>query len=153
CRFFLQEVFPVVRKEFPRARFSIVGAHPTDEIKRLGRTVGVSVTGYVPDTRTILRTAAVSVAPLRIARGIQNKVLEAMAMGVPVVGTSLATQGVDGVAERDYLVADDAAGLAEAVCRLLREPDAARELGLRGRRFVEANYDWEVVFRPLDALL
>jgi glycosyltransferase involved in cell wall biosynthesis len=95
----------------------------------------------------------VSVAPLRIARGIQNKVLEALAMGVPVVGTTAAVQGVDGEAGRDYLVGDDARTFAEAVCSLLRDPEGARDRGLRGRRFVEANYDWEVVFRPLDELL
>jgi sugar transferase (PEP-CTERM/EpsH1 system associated) len=153
CRFFVKEIFPLVRREFPRARFTIVGAHPTAEVRRLGRTIGVSVTGYVADTRKILRTAAVSVAPLRIARGIQNKVLEAMAMGVPVVGTSAAVQGVDGRAGRDYLVADDAAGFAERVCSLLRDPVVAQENGMRGRRFVEENYDWEVVFRPLDEML
>jgi sugar transferase (PEP-CTERM/EpsH1 system associated) len=153
CRFFVEEVFPLVRKEFPRARFTIVGAHPAPEIRRLGKTVGVSVTGYVHDTRKILRTAAVSVAPLRIARGIQNKVLEALSMGIPVVGTSAAVQGVDGVAGRDYLVGDDAETFAEAVCSLLRDPQSAHERGLRGRRFVEDTYDWEVVFRPLDALL
>ena len=153
CRFFVKEVFPLVCKEFPRARFTIVGANPTPEIRKLGRTIGVSVTGYVPDTRKILRTAAVSVAPLRIARGIQNKVLEAMAMGVPVVGTTAAVQGVEGLSGRDYLVGDDAQRFAEAVCSLLRDPEGARERGMRGRRFVEENYDWEVVFRPLDDLL
>jgi sugar transferase (PEP-CTERM/EpsH1 system associated) len=153
CRFFVKEVFPLVQKEFPRARFTIVGAHPTPEVRKLGRTIGVSVTGYVPDTRKILRTAAVSVAPLRIARGIQNKVLEALAMGVPVVGTSSAVQGVEGVAGRDFLVGDDAQTFAEAVCSLLRDPEAARDRGERGRKFVEENYDWEVVFRPLDDLL
>jgi polysaccharide biosynthesis protein PslH len=153
CRFFVREVFPLVRKEFPRARFTIVGSSPTSEVWKLGRTIGVSVTGYVPDTRKILRTAAVSVAPLRIARGIQNKVLEALAMGVPVVGTTSAVQGVDGVAGRDYLVGDDAQTFAEAACSLLRDPEGARERGMRGRRFVEENYDWETVFRPLDGLL
>ena len=153
CRFFVKEVFPLVRKEFPRTRFTIVGAHPTPEVRKLGRTIGVSVTGYVTDTRKILRTASVSVAPLRMARGIQNKVLEAMAMGIPVVGTSAAVQGVDGLAGRDYLVGDDAQEFAEAVCKLFRDPEVAQEQGLRGRRFVESTYDWEVVFKPLDGML
>ena len=109
--------------------------------------------GFVDDTRTWLHKAQVSVAPLRIARGIQNKVLEAMALGLPVVGTTPATQGVEGVAERDYLVREDAAQLAQAVIELLQSPTRAAELGRRGRRFVEDHYDWEVVFRPLDDLL
>jgi sugar transferase (PEP-CTERM/EpsH1 system associated) len=153
CRFFVNEVYPLVRKEFPRAKFTIVGANPTPEVRKLGRSIGVSVTGFVHDTRKILRTASISVAPLRIARGIQNKVLEAMAMGIPVVGTTPAVQGVDGVEGRDYLVADDARAYAEAVCQLLRDPETAQEQGMRGRKFVEANYDWEVVFRPLDDVL
>jgi len=153
CRFFVNEVYPLVRKEFPRAKFTIVGANPTPEVRKLGRAIGVSVTGFVHDTRKILRTASISVAPLRIARGIQNKVLEAMAMGIPVVGTTSAVQGVEAVDGRDYLVADDARSFAEAVCRLLRDPETAQEQGMRGRRFVEQNYDWEVVFRPLDELL
>lgn len=153
CSFFVREVLPIVRREFPNAKFTIVGAQPSQEVRELGKTVGVSVTGYVPDTRKILRTAAVSVAPLRIARGIQNKVLEALAMGVPVVATSSAAQGVDGLAGRDYLVADSAANFAETVCKLLRDPEEAREQGMRGRRFVEDSYDWEVVFEPLDRML
>ena len=153
CRFFVNEVYPLVRKEFPRAKFTIVGASPTPEVRKLGRKVGVSVTGFVHDTRKILRTASISVAPLRMARGIQNKVLEAMAMGIPVVGTTAAVQGVEGTDGRDYLVADDARTFAESVCRLLRDPESAQELGLRGRRFVESTYDWEVVFRPLDDVL
>jgi len=153
CRFFVKQIFPLVRREFPRARFTIVGANPTPEVRRLGRTIGVSVTGFVTDTRKILRTAVVSVAPLRMARGIQNKVLEALAMGVPVVGTSPAVQGVDGIAGRDYLVGDSAETFAEAVCSLLRDPELAQERGMRGRRFVEETYDWEVVFKPLDKML
>jgi sugar transferase (PEP-CTERM/EpsH1 system associated) len=153
CTFFVNEIFPIVQREFPNAKFTIVGSNPSPEIHKLGRTIGVSVTGYVADTRKILRTAAVSVAPLRIARGIQNKVLEALAMGVPVVATNSAAQGVAGGAGRDYLVADDAASFAEAVCKLLRDPEEAQEQGMRGRRFVEDTYDWEVVFEPLDRML
>lgn len=153
CVWFANEILPLVRREFGTARFTIVGSQPTAEVLGLARLPGVSVTGFVNDTRERLSRAAISVAPLRIARGIQNKVLEAMAMGLPVVGTTCATQGVEGVADRDYLVRDDAASFAEAVCGLLREPGRARELGVRARRFVEDHYDWEVVFRPLDEIL
>jgi polysaccharide biosynthesis protein PslH len=153
CQFFVREVFPIIRREFANAKFTIVGAKPSPEIRQLGKTLGVTITGYVPDTRKVLRTAAVSVAPLRIARGIQNKVLEALAMGIPVVSTTSAAQGVDGVPGRDYLVADEAGPMAEAVCKLLRDPEEAREQGMRGRRFVEDTYDWEVVFEPLDQML
>jgi sugar transferase (PEP-CTERM/EpsH1 system associated) len=153
CEWFVREILPRVRQRHPGARFSIVGSRPTARVKALAQVEGVQVTGFVPETRDWLARAAVSVAPLRIARGIQNKVLEAMAMGLPVVGTTQATQGVEGVAERDFLVADSAAALAEAVLRLLDAPEPARELGRRARRFVEQHYDWEVVLRPLDELV
>jgi sugar transferase (PEP-CTERM/EpsH1 system associated) len=153
CIWFAREILPLVQKEFPGARFTIVGAHPAPDVQRLSEIAGVTVTGFVNDTRDWLGRAAISVAPLRIARGIQNKVLEAMAMGLPVVGTTCATQGVEGVNERDFLVRDDVEGLSRAVCALLGEPARARELGARARRFVEDRYDWEVVFRPLDDLL
>ena len=153
CAWFVREILPLVRREAPEAKLSIVGAHPTREVLALASTPGVEVTGYVDDTRAWLARAAVSIAPLRIARGIQNKVLEAMAMGLPVVGTTSATQGVEGVAGRDYAVADDREAFADAVVALLRRPEEARALGRRARRFVEEHYDWEVVFEPLDRLL
>lgn len=153
CLWFCRDVLPRLRERFPDVRLSIVGAHPTQEVRRLGEIPGVTVTGFVEDTRDWLRRASVSIAPLRIARGIQNKVLEALAMGLPVVGTTSATQGVEGQAGRDFLVADDADAQVEALAGLLAEPERARELGRRGRAFVEETYDWEVCLAPLDAVL
>lgn len=153
CRFFVREILPLVRARHPQVRLSIVGAHPSPEVQRLGREHGVTVTGFVPETRDWMRRAAIAVAPLRIARGIQNKVLEAMAMGLPVVGSTSATQGVGATAGQHYLVCDEPRTFADAVVRLLDEPREARELGRRARTYVEQNYDWEVVFRGLDELL
>ncbi len=153
CLWFCREILPRVQQRVPAAQLSIVGAHPTAQIRRLAAQPGVEVTGFVDDPRAWLARASVSVAPLRIARGIQNKVLEALAMGLPVVGTRAATQGVDGEPGRDYLVAETADEQVEAITALLSEPERARDLGRRGRAFVEAHYDWEVCLRPLDALL
>jgi len=153
CAWFVREILPLVRREVPDATFSIVGSNPTPEVQRLAEVPGVLVTGFVQDTRDWMGQASVAVAPLRIARGIQNKVLEAMAMGLPLVGTTCATQGVEGVDGRDFRVRDDAAGFAREVAALLQAPETALELGRAARRFVEASYDWEVVFRPLDALI
>ncbi len=150
---FCRSILPEIQRRHPGARLAIVGAHPTPEVKALARLPGVEVTGFVDDPRRWLERAAVSVAPLRIARGIQNKVLEAMAMGLAVVGTRSATQGVDGESGRDYLVAETEVEQVEAICALLRDPERARELGRRGRAFVEANYDWETCLRPLDDTL
>ena len=150
---FCAEILPRVRERVPGASLSIVGAHPVRSIQRLADIPGVEVTGFVDDPRTWLARATVSVAPLRIARGIQNKVLEALAMGLPVVGTRAATQGVAGEPGRDYLVAETVQEQVEAICGLLRESERARELGVRARAFVEANYDWETCLKPLDSIL
>ena len=153
CTWFVREILPRIRNEFPKARFVIVGARPTPAVRRLAQVPGVSVTGTVEDTRVPLRRAELAVAPLRIARGIQNKVLEAMAMGLALVGTSSATRGVGALPGRDYLVADDADGLAEAVRGLLRDPARARQMGDDARRFVQQHFDWESVLEPLDEIL
>ena len=153
CEFFVREVLPLVQREHPRARLSIVGSHPTAAVSRLARAPGVTVTGFVKDTGEWLRRADIAVAPLRIARGIQNKVLEAMASGLPVVGTTAACQGVGADDGSHYLVSDDAAGLAAAICCLLDDPPRARSLGAAARAFVERHYDWEVVLTRLDEIL
>ncbi len=153
CAWFVEEVLPRVRARHPAVRFTIIGAHPTSEVRALERHEGVEVTGFVDSVLERVQRGSVAVAPLRIARGIQNKVLEAMACGLPVVGTTSATQGVGAEEGRDYLVRDEAGAFAEAVCDLLDRPEEARALGRRARGFVEQNYDWEEVFRPLDELL
>ena len=137
----------------PGAHFTIVGSKPTPEIKALASLDGVEVTGYVDDTRDYLKRAAVSVAPLRVARGIQNKVLEALAMGLPTVGTTSATQGVEGTPGSDYIVSDDATEFAEHVVQLLEDPAGARAMGDRARAFVEDKYRWENSLAPLDGVL
>jgi polysaccharide biosynthesis protein PslH len=153
CVFFAHEVLPALRAKYPDTRFTIVGSKPTAAVEALARLPGVTVTGFVDDPREWLARAAISVAPLRIARGIQNKVLEALAMGLPVVGTTSATQGIEGVNGRDFLLADSTAEQIAAISRLFDAPDDARALGRRGREFVVRHHDWEHVFEPLDRLL
>jgi len=153
CLWFADEVFPRVRERHPVARFSIVGSNPTPAIQKLAERPGIAVTGRVPDTADWLARGAVSVAPLRIARGIQNKVLEAMAMGLPVVGTTSATQGVEGTPGEHYLVADDSEAQFRAIDSLLVNRARAAELGRAGRAFVEAHYDWERVLESLDVIV
>lgn len=153
CAWFVREILPRVRERFPGVQLSIVGSRPSPEVQALAREPGVTVTGFVDDPREWLERASVSVAPLRIARGIQNKVLEALAMGLPVVGTTSATQGVEGEAGRDFLLANTVDEQVEAVVSLLENPARAKELGARGRAFVESRYDWDVALRPLDELM
>lgn len=153
CTFFVKEVLPEVRRRHPQAHFTIVGAHPTPEVKALAQSPGVSVTGFVDDTRDFLRKASISVNPLRIARGIQNKVLEAMAMGLPVVGSVSATQGINGKDGEHYIVADDAQSQIEAICKLIEDQARRKTLGEAGRRYVEAHHDWEKNFAGVDGIV
>ncbi len=150
---FAREILPQIRARRPGAGFTIVGSRPTPAVTELASLPGVRVTGFVDDPGRYLAEASVSVAPLRIARGIQNKVLEALAAALPVVGTTPATQGVEGQPGRDFLVADSAADFAARCLALLEDPSEALALGQRGRRFVEAHYDWEQVLDPFDRLI
>jgi polysaccharide biosynthesis protein PslH len=149
CRWFVSSVLPEIARRHPEARFTIVGSGPSSDVRRLTRDARVTVTGPVADTRPYLRRAAVVVAPLRIARGVQNKVLEGLAMGVPVVATRVAVQGVGGTAGRDYRVANDASAMAETIGDLLSNESERAALGARGRAFVVATYGWD---RSLDVL-
>lgn len=153
CLWFADHIFPRLRERHPVARFTIVGSSPTPAIQKLAERPGIAVTGRVPDTADWLARGAVSVAPLRIARGIQNKVLEAMAMGLPVVGTTSATQGVEGTAGEHYLVADEPERQLRALDSLFVDRARAAQLGRAGRAFVEANYDWERVLESLDVIV
>lgn len=135
---FASEVLPLI----PGATFAIVGRSPTERVRRLA-SERVIVTGSVPDVRAWLAAADVVAAPLRIARGVQNKVLEAMAMARPVVATSAAFEGIEAEPGRDLLVADGAEAQAAAVAALLADSGRAREIGRAARRRMEEGYRWE----------
>lgn len=137
---FVRETLPLLQRQHAGLRFYIAGARPAEQVKALANVPGVFVTGAVPDMRPYLRFADVSVAPLRIARGVQNKVLEAMAMARPVVASPQAAEGIDAEAGRHFLVADAPAEFAAAVGRLLAG-DAA--MGTSARQCVLERYDWQ----------
>ena len=139
---FVQQVLPRIQRAVPDAAFCIVGARPVAAICQLATLPGVSVTGFVQDVRSYVAGAALCVAPLRIARGVQNKVLEAMAMGKAVVTTTQAHEGLRAQAGRDVVVADGEQAFADAVIALLRDPVRAADVGLQARRCVEVGYAW-----------
>jgi len=118
-RWFAEEVFPVVRRAHPKVEFWIVGASPSARVAKLAQKPAVRVTGRVPDVRPYLANAACIVAPLHVARGLQNKMLEAMAMARPVVATPAAFEGLSAVAGRDALIAETAPGFAQAVISVI----------------------------------
>jgi sugar transferase (PEP-CTERM/EpsH1 system associated) len=138
--YFATLVLPRIQEVYPRAEFVIVGHGPTRRVRRLARRTGVVVTGRVPDVRPFLWSADVCVAPLAIARGVQNKVLESIAAGCPVVTSSTAIAGLKLVDGEHVLVSDSPERFADAVLRLLGDPADARAMADRARAFVARVY-------------
>lgn len=150
---FADAILPRIREVHPEARLVICGASPTDTVRRLGRRDGITVTGAVADTRPYLEEADVFVAPLRVARGIQNKLLEAMAMGLPCV-TSRLCWGFTEIPEGEGLrAADDAETFAAEVVRLLKDRAYQADMARRARRAVEERYAWERQLAGLDRVI
>jgi len=147
---FAEKILPRLRAACPGVRFAVVGARPADAVRKLAALDGVLVTGRVDDVRPYIAHAACLVAPLRIARGIQNKVLEAMAMAAAVVATPEAFSGIRAQAGRDLLVAGTEAGFADSVADVLagRHPG----LGAAARQAMQAGYDWETTLSALETL-
>lgn len=150
---FARDSLPAIRAAHPAARFAIVGRDPVPAVRALAAQPGMVVTGAVPDVRGWLAAADVAVAPLRIARGIQNKLLEAMAMGRPVVASAQAAEGIDAADGEHLLIARDPADEARMVCALLDDPARAQRLGAAARARVEARYHWDAALAPLATML
>jgi len=150
-QWFAKECMPGVLAKNPEARFYIVGSRPAPQVQALAELAGVSVTGSVADIRPYLAHARIAVAPLRIARGIQNKVLEAMAMAKPVLVSPQALEGIHAEPGRELMLAESAGQFSDTVSALLAQPDA--KLGPNARARVETAYGWSSNLARVDALL
>jgi sugar transferase (PEP-CTERM/EpsH1 system associated) len=139
----VRDILPRVRAAVGATRLHLVGARPARAVRALARVPRVSVAAGVPAMAAALGAATVAVIPMRAGSGLQNKVLEAMATGTPVVATSRAVAGLSVHANEHLLVADDAAGIAAATVALLRDPQRARRLARAARSLVESRYRWE----------
>ena len=149
---FGNNVFPKLCNRFPDASFVIVGARPSGAVRALGQREGIVVTGAVPDTRPYVGYADVVVAPMRIGRGIQNKVLEGMAMARPVIATPQALEGIDASPDVHLLLAEDSHGFLSGVERLM-DPIFAKSVGAAARQRVLEFYDWSQSLAGYDRLL
>ncbi len=149
---FVREVLPRIRRVRPDVRFEIVGARPPEVVRALDDGESVRVLGYVDDLTSCFEQAAVMVVPLRVGSGMRVKILEGLARGIPMVSTTIGCEGIEARDGREILIADEAAAFAEAVLRLLDDPQEARRLAERGRALLERRYDFRVACRPLDAL-
>jgi sugar transferase (PEP-CTERM/EpsH1 system associated) len=149
---FAGEVLPRLARELDGVRFHVVGGRPARRVRRLGRRAGVVVTGAVPDVRPYLEHAAAVVAPMRLAKGIQNKVLEAMAMGKVVVTTPGGRDGIDAEPGRHLLVAAAAPEFAAATLTALTDPGAAA-IGRAARELMVERWQWDAPLESFDRLL
>jgi sugar transferase (PEP-CTERM/EpsH1 system associated) len=150
---FAQEVLPRIRTQHGEAQFYIVGSRPAEAVKQLANLPGVTVTGSVPDVRPYLKFAQCAVAPLRIARGIQNKVLEALAMAKPVLATSMAAEGIRFDEAFTIHIVDEPADMATQALRWLTAADDLATVGARGRAFVLQSYGWDAKLARVGQLL
>jgi sugar transferase (PEP-CTERM/EpsH1 system associated) len=150
---FCKEVWPQLKARRAAMKLLIVGADPSPEMRALGQLPGVTVTGSVPDVRPYIRSSALMVAPLAIARGTQNKILEAMAMGVPVVTSRVAAGGVDAEAGEHLAVADSASDVTQAILRIAENPDERRRLAVSGRQRMLSHHAWPRSMQRLDGII
>jgi sugar transferase (PEP-CTERM/EpsH1 system associated) len=150
---FCARTLPLLRARRPDMKLLIVGADPSPAVRRLGRQPGVTVTGSVPDVRPYLRRSSLMVAPLNIARGTQNKILEAMAMGVPVVTSRVAAGGVDAADPEHFLAASTPEEYAAAILRVAGDPAERRRLSLAGRARMLSHHSWAKSMQRLDGII
>jgi len=154
CMFdFCANTLPLLRRSHPGVKLLIVGADPSPSVRKLGELPGVTVTGSVPDVRPFVRGSALMVAPLNIARGTQNKILEAMAMGVPVVTSAAGAGGVDAVDREHFLVAGSPAEYSQAILRIMDDRGERRRLSEAGRARMLSHHDWGRSMQRLDQLI
>jgi sugar transferase (PEP-CTERM/EpsH1 system associated) len=145
----VQDVLPLVRQRIPDCTLEIVGAEPSAQVRRLASVPGVAVAGFVPDLNARLNSAAVFVAPLRFAAGVQTKVLEAMATARPVVTTSLVNDGLGAQPGREIAIADDAETAANQIVTLLQDEGLRAQMGQAGQQFVQRRYTWQHVVKRM----
>ena len=148
--YFARDVFPLIRNERPQAVFYIVGNEPSRRVRALHNGVSVIVTGRVDSVTPYVAGAAVMVAPMRSCAGVQTKILESLAMGTPVVTTSM---GAEGLEPSIMAVADSSGDFARATVALMKDPDMRRERAIAGRTYVEKHCTWEKALAGLESIL
>jgi sugar transferase (PEP-CTERM/EpsH1 system associated) len=151
-QWFVDSVWDDVKAEWPNAEFVIAGMDPSPGIQQLGKKPGITVTGFVDDIVPYYQKADVFVAPFRIARGVQNKILQALACGLPVVTTQLGLEGIKAEPEQDVLVANTAASFFEAIQQLLTEKALCEKLSENGPKFIQQHHSWNSVLQDLATL-
>ena len=151
-QFFLREILPIIQSEIPQVKVKITGKTTGVDLDSLPLNENVIFTGYVSDIRPVIKSSTVCIVPLQVGGGTRLKILEALALGTPVVTTSKGAEGLDMQPGRDLLVADSPADFARAVVRVVNEPELRDQLRVNGRKAVEA-YDSYNIAENLHKLL
>jgi glycosyltransferase involved in cell wall biosynthesis len=141
-KWLIENVLPIVKKEEPHIKFTLIG-HNIPKYFNEYKELGVNVKGYVEKVQPYLNKATIYVAPLFVGSGIRIKILEAMAMELPVIATSISAEGINASAADGLLIADNADDYADLILKLIRNPELAREFGKSARKFIENNYTWK----------
>jgi len=150
---FIQEIYPSIRQQRPDVQFDVVGSRPPAELLALNDAgLGINVAGYVEDPTPHLQRAGVMVVPLRAGGGMRVKILNSLAQGIPTVSTTLGCEGIQVTPGEDIMVADDPAGFAAAVLRVLNDAELARRLSVSGRRLAETLYDYRHAYALVDEI-
>jgi len=150
--YFHQEIWPMVRRAVPSARFNVVGADPTARVRSLTRDPAITVTGYVPDLRPYYAQCAVFVAPLRVGGGVINKIIDAMAAGRPTVTTPAGNAGIGAAPNKEILIAEQPEEFAQKVIALLRDDILWRRVAAGGRAYVQHVFDWPAAVAKLEEI-
>lgn len=153
CKFLVNEVMPLVWQQFPQAKVLLSGATPKGSIVKLGEHPLVEVSGWVDDIRQSYAQSKILAAPMQIGSGLQNKLLEAMAMGIPCVTTSLANASLGADADKDVLIGDTAEAYSRQLCKLLADDNLRKTVANNGHRFVKEHYSWESAGKKLASVL
>jgi glycosyltransferase involved in cell wall biosynthesis len=152
AEYLCRDILPLVRARYPKVKVTLAGADPPPKVRKLAEDPSVTITDYVDDLRPYIARAAVAVCPITIGAGIQNKVLEAMAMGKPVVATSRGCAALDVENGRELLVSDQPEQIAADIIKLLSSSSLRQEIGHRAAEYVRQKHDWEVISKRLIAI-
>jgi polysaccharide biosynthesis protein PslH len=151
-KWFVEHCLPIIQQTIPDVSFVIAGANPSKEVQSLGQTKGVKVTGFVKSMSDTLRSANIGVAPMQSGSGIQNKILEAMSTGLPVVTTNLGLGSIKAKPNNEILVADTPEDFAQKTIYLLQNPLKAKEIGHQARKYVVDNHSWDFAANEVEQL-
>jgi glycosyltransferase involved in cell wall biosynthesis len=153
-RWFIQEVFPLVKNSIPEVKLTIIGKKPPQDFLTLASEdpETFTVTGYVPELRPYLEKAGAVVIPVRVGSGMRVRILEALAQGLPVVTTTIGLEGINASPGRDILVGDSPEEFSKELTRLILQPELQKSLAENGRQLVERCYDWQIVLKTMDQI-